>query len=393
MVLSCSETRHFFDPRLPRSVPAGGIVLIAKFVDARLESSHLAVQWNELTRLSGNQELAASAGWFWPNLDWISPPECQLGFIGVGNGDRIAAMFPIELRESVLSGVRVRCRGFIGGPYAVPDTAVLVGDDVEGCVNAFVTFLFDQMRDWRCFLTEGIDCDSRAGRAVLAALASRGNVIDRGSETRPYISFTGGWDGYLASRSSNFRRNLRRAARDISRSGHLEYRSAPPGTDGMDIVESIDRRSWRMAKPGDVETNTKLVAYCRNLQRVFADPDFHVVRYLTLDQTPVASLYGFIHHRVFYAIKVNYDLAATTGSPGFTLLTRAFEVLAGQGIERIELLGRNEYLQRLGNASHRMSRCLVFNRSAGGRALELAASVAQAVRSARVRLRQKLSPA
>jgi len=325
-------------------------------------------------RSERNRGLATSGDWFWSNLDWVSPPEHRLRFVTVHDRGRVIGLFPVQERYVVLSGIRVRCAGFIHGPYALGDTAVVTDDDVERSVEGFVSFLFDDMPGWRCFSTEGIDADSRVGRALIAALSARGRVIDRGSEERPYVSFADGWQGYIDSRSANFRRSIKRAVRCLTDGGRLDYRSAPAtGPGAIDLVESIDHRSWRMAKEGDVATNARLVEYCRNLYRTFPDPATHLVRYLTLNEVPVASLYGFIHENVFYAIKVNYDISMSEGSPGFLLLVRAFEELASSGIARIELLGRNEYLRRLGSASHRMSRFLVFNRSNSGRALGLAA--------------------
>ncbi len=372
----------------PESPSGGGMTLRVSCVDARREQKRLAAQWRTLTEGSARGDLATSGDWFWNNLDWISPPRHRLSFVTVQDGELVIGLFPVEVRSVTLSGINVRCAGFIHGPYALCDTAVVTGDDVERSAHGFVSFLFDEMRGWECFSTDGLDTESRVGRALISALSARGKVIDRGSEARPYIAFTAGWPGYLESRSANFRRNLRRAIRDLTQSGNLDYRSAASGGEGMDLVESIDRRSWRMAKQKDVATNTRLVEYCRNLQRIFPDPEAHVVRYLTLNDVPVASLYGFIHANVFYGIKVNYDVSIGEGSPGFVLLTRAFEELAVHGIERIELLGRNEYLRRLGSASHSMSRMLVFNRSPQGRALGWAADAARKIQSVRARRHQ-----
>lgn len=364
------------------------MTLRASCVDARRERERLAAQWRTLAGSTTSRSLATSGDWFWSNLDWLSPPQNRLRFVTVQDGDRIIGLFPVEEQVIRFSGIRVRCMGFINGPYALVDTAVVTGADLERSVDGFVSFLFDEMRGWRCFSTEGIGAESQAGQALISALAARGKMIDRGSETRPYVSFTTGWEGYLESRSVNFRRNMRRALRHLTDAGQLEYRNAPAGGEGMNVVESIDWRSWRMEKERDVATNARLVEYCRNLYRTFPDPDAHVVRYLTLNDVPVASFYGLIHENVFYGIKVNYDHAVSETSPGFVLLTRVFEEMATRGIERIELLGKNEYLRRLSSASHRMSRILVFNRSAAGRALGLAADTARTIRSVRSRPQQ-----
>jgi len=354
-------------------------------LDARREREAISGHWGDLcTGSQRSRGLATSGDWFWSNLDWVSPPEHRLRFVAIRDHGRVIGLFPVEERYIVLSGIRVRCTGFIHGPYALGDTAVVTDDDVERSVEGFVSFLFDDMLGWRCFSTEGIDADSRVGRSLIAALSARARVIDRGSEEMPYVSFADGWQGYIDSRSANFRRNIKRAVRGLTDVGRLDYRSAT-GPGAIDLVESIDLRSWRVAKEGDVATNARLVEYCRNLYRTFPDPAAHVVRYLALDGVPVASLYGFIHENVFYGIKVNYDISISAGSPGLVLLTRAFEELASRGIARIELMGRNEYLRRLASASHRMSRFLVFNRTSSGRALGLAASAALRLQSLRPR--------
>ncbi len=364
--------------------------LRATCVDARHERDVILRDWRALSDiLPRGRGLSACADWFWNNLDWLSPPEHRLRFVALRDGRSVVGLFPLETRRLVMAGIGVRCTGFIGGPYAVADTAILGDDDVDRLAGAFVSFLFDEMGGWWCFSTEGIDADSRIGRALIQAFSGRGMAVDRGSEERPYISFDGGWDGYLDSKSTNFRRNIRRAVRSLENMGRLDYRSGTAsGPAALAVVDQLDAGSWRMAKEADVARNARLMAYCRNLYDTFPDPAAHVVRYLTVNDAPVASLYGFIHEGVFYAIKINYDASASHGSPGIVLLIRVFEELALQGITSIELLGRNEYLQRLGNASRRMSRLLLFNRSGRGLALGLAARTALQLRSLTTRTRK-----
>jgi CelD/BcsL family acetyltransferase involved in cellulose biosynthesis len=359
------------------------VTLRARCFDAREARDHLISQWRQLTDASRRLDLSASCDWFWNHLDWISPPERELSFVTVHDGERVIGMFPIETRRINLSGIDVRCTGFIESPYGPLDTAVLTNDDGRQSAREFVAYLFDEMRGWSCFSTDGIDAQSPVGTALLMELSARGQIFDRGGEVRPFVSLADGWDSYVGSRSANFRRNLKRAIRELEEAGALDYRSESSVDRGIRIVEEVDRLSWRMAKQRDVVSNERLIAYCRRLYETFPDPGLHVVRYLALNDKPIASLYGLIHANVFYAIKVNYDLSAAEGSPGFVLLNRVFEELALQGMERIELMGKNQYLHRLGNASRQMARVLVFNRSARGRALGLAAVTARRLRPLR----------
>jgi CelD/BcsL family acetyltransferase involved in cellulose biosynthesis len=247
--------------------------------------------------------------------------------------------------------------------------------------RAFFTHVFSEVRGWQCFSLEGLDADLVAAPEFQDVLHRRGVVVDRAAWAHWSLRFDGTWHAFLNTRSANFRRNLKRAVGRWEAMGAPAYCRVDPLS--LKALEELDARSWRMAKPQDVQKNTWLLAYCRQLMRIFPDPSVHVIRLLLLDGTPIAGVYGFRWGDALYGYKITYDQAYEACSPGTVLFAKLFEECQQAGIARIELIGRNEYLERWANERREISRTLVFHRRNLGLAWGWACRAATALKGRR----------
>ena len=335
-------------------------------LDARSNREKIHSEWTGLLNRVGSGNLGHSADWFWSNIDWISPKANRLRFVMVKQNGQLVGLFPLDNRLLRLGPLRVPSLGFIDSPYAPTDTAILLDKGQEEPVcEAFVSHLFEQIGGWRCFTMEGSSGDGRAASCLARALSRRGIVIERAEESVPLMNLSAGWKEYIESQSVNFRRGIRRAQNRLESMGRVEYVSGV-GDSALDGIERIDKASWRMLKPKDVEKNASVLRYCRNLHKTFPDESKHIIRFLHLDGNAVAGLYGLVYENTFYAVKANFDARYGKGSPGLVLLVRVFEECAEKGISKIELFGKNEYLRRLSNHSRPLARLLVCNRRGFG---------------------------
>ena len=357
------------------------MTLKIRCLDARSEQDVIRGVWRELVPGCGTAYLRHSVDWFFGHLDWISPPCRRLRFVLIQDGPDPLALIPLESRAGTFGGIRFRYAGLIDSPYAEPDTALLLATNEARVGDAYAQLVFDNEPSWRFFSMNGLAVGSASESCLGRAFERQGIGVARSPDVVPYVLFQSGWTSYMATRSRNFRTSVSRATRRLEALGELEYESVHgDGVGALAVVEALDRASWRMAKPRDVEKNATLIKYCQRLFEVFPDPAHHVVRCLRLDGKPVASCYAFVYGGVTHAIKINYDMAYAEGSPGFYLLVRLFEELAAMGIEQIELMGQNQYLHRLGNASREMTKALVFKRSGFGRLLGTTVRAAATVR-------------
>lgn len=280
----------------------------------------------------------------------------------VSRGNESLALLPVERRRIRFGPLRVPGLGFLYAPLAPPSAGVLLaGDPLEVC-DALASHLLRDARGWCCLSSEGLDAASSLDRALTEVLGRRALLVARRPLPQMVLRVEGTWGRYLLGRGSDLRRNLRRAEKRLSSLGGVTYAERPDdGAGGMEGIETLDTRSWRMHKPEDVAKNASLLRYCRELLTIFPSGEAHVFRFLLLDGRPIAGFYGLRLGNVLHAYKTTYDLGYERCSPGTILLARVFEECFAAELERIELMGRNRYLSRWANDRRYLSRNLFFN--------------------------------
>ena len=141
------------------------------------------------------------------------------------------------------------------------------------------------------------------------------------------ISISGSWEDYLASRSSGFRKKLRKAARKAGERGDvkLERVSLLSGESGfeesLNEALEIEQRSWK-------GSNQTAINSLPEVRQTFVDVVHHCaaaenleIHFLKIGGKRVAFDIGLISHGTWYSYKVSYDPGYADCSPG-QLLTQ-----------------------------------------------------------------------
>lgn len=188
------------------------------------------------------------------------------------------------------------------------------------------------------------------------ASANRRTGIVQQRAQQPYIQLDGlDWEGYLASRSSNFRQQIRRRARKLESGHRVVVRPATSESLEADMSHffTLHARRWQgqssLDRPGAKPT---LSAFATAAQR----RGWLRLRLLEVDGAPVAAFLGWRVGGTFAFYNSGFDPAWSAMSVGQVLLAKTIESALEEGASEFDmLLGDEDYKRRFENASRDVS--------------------------------------
>lgn len=212
-----------------------------------------------------------------------------------------------------------------------------------------------------------------------------GSVVAR--DASPVLSFSGDFEAWLASRSRNFRDQVRRRERKLARAHTLEYRLCTSEEDlDRDLDTLLRLHGARWEGDGDETSFTTddrafhrevaLAALRRGRLRLWT---------LDLDGRPAASWLGYRFAGTEWYYQSGRDPELESGSVGFVLLAHTVRTALDDGISQYRLLrGGEEYKSRFANGDPGLETVV----AAGSRSARVAAAVAVAASAAPPRARR-----
>jgi len=156
------------------------------------------------------------------------------------------------------------------------------------------------------------------------------------TESSPVVEIAKGWDAYLASRSANFRQQVRNRNRRLMRSYDTRFRFSDGSSrleDDLALLGALHRARW-----GTRSAYTQWEQFHRDFAATAADCGWLRMWFLELDGRPAAAWYGFRFAGVESYYQAGRDPAKADDSVGFTLLAHTIREAANDGIREYRLL-------------------------------------------------------
>jgi CelD/BcsL family acetyltransferase involved in cellulose biosynthesis len=244
-----------------------------------------------------------------PIYRWRSRPLKVLRFLGHGPADELGPICDPDDRAVVAQALR-RVLGRL-------DWDVLVGEQLP------------RQQDWGMLL---------GGRRLAA-------------ESSPLLRFgPDGWEGFLRTRSANFREQAGRHARRLARDRRVRYRL----TDGSRALQGELDTLFRLHAARWAGQPTNFLAYAafhRAFAEVALEHGWLRLWFLEVDGEPVATLYGFRFAGSESYYQAGRDPRWSEYRVGFVLLAHAVRQAAEDGVLEYRLLrGGEDYKRRFATA-------------------------------------------
>lgn len=251
-------------------------------------------------------------------------------------------------------------------------------------------FLFQEAaEEWDIATLEEIPAESSTIGTLMDVFEEAGKVIEiRTSTCCPIISLPHSCADYRRVLSANHRYNLQRKRKALERLGLVSYhhiQKEPEASQAFDSVVRLHEKRWMLkGAGGGVFRRACFLAFHRDLVKVFEEKGWLSLSLLTLDDRPVAGIYGFVYEGAYYFYLPGFDpTAAPRTSPGMLVLGHRIEQAIEEGLGCFDLLqGDADYKRVWANGIRRSLTIRAYNRRSRALWVKLIESAKQAIKIA-----------
>lgn len=222
---------------------------------------------------------------------------------------------------------------------------------------------------WETLAFDNLPEDEALAEALPRAAQSAGLACDPPTTGRVLLhaDLADGIEAYHATRSGQFRRQLRKRARELEALGRVEIEALEGPALGARLAEwqAVAARSWQAEEAADTltEADWRFHAALSGCGRLWL---------LRIDGRPVACLRMLEEGGTAYVHTMHYDRALRDHAPGLVLFARMMEDAAARGLARVDFNGNTPFFQRwaTGEVTHRNWR--LYRPGTAGQAMRLA---------------------
>jgi CelD/BcsL family acetyltransferase involved in cellulose biosynthesis len=165
----------------------------------------------------------------------------------------------------------------------------------------------------------------------------------------PYATLPSTFPAFLQTLGHGHRANFRRGQRDLSLLGRLEFKAHAGRSDiGGAYAELVRLHRLRFAhrRQASAFLDDRVQAFHARVVTELAERGWAKVFLLTLDDRPVAGLYGFQMGQTFWFFQAGMDPAFTKASPGAICVGRSIAEAIGAGCKTYDFLRGDEAYKR-----------------------------------------------
>lgn len=328
--------------------PGGADSLDAATVDA----------WRRLAELRENPFLTPE----WCSA-WLATHPGERPFVVLWHvGEKLRGVLPL-----VLSGGPLPTLHFAGARRGDWFTPACSPEDEPAMAAACAELLGRERRSWRLLRLDRVDEDSAWPEALWGAgpPARLAPARPRRSDVLPFIRFDdGGYEGYLAGRSRNFRSQLGRRRRKLEREHGLGFRMTTDPARLADDFETFFRlheERWR-ARGGSSSGTADAKRFQLRFATSALERGWLRLWIAEADGAPAAAWYGWrIGDRYCYALSGLSERYESLGL-GTVLLAHTIESADAEGASIYDLMWGDEDYKRRFETGRRQAATWVVGR-------------------------------
>jgi len=179
-----------------------------------------------------------------------------------------------------------------------------------------------------------------ASRLPALATADGCPVVTRLDSRHPYFALP----GFEAAMSPKFRTNLQRCAR---KAGGLELEKLPvPDRAAFDEALAIESMAWKGAAGTAIALDPRGAHLYRAFSRLAGRRGAGALYFLRAGGRRIATLLAVEDGHTIYALKIGYDPAAASLSPGHLIVWKVAADAEARGLKELNFVGRDDEWKR-----------------------------------------------
>lgn len=241
-----------------------------------------------------------------------------------------------------------------GFPYIEPVelawglASPLVGRDPDALAVEIAALLASR-RDWQLAILSGMTADGPQRRALERALPARWERR-RGTPTLRHVaSLAGGVDGFLARRSREVRKTVRKGLRAAARAGvafeHVRVTDASAAAALYARIQDVEARSWKAREGVGIAVGSMRQFYGEMLPRLCSTGQQRTV-FARLGDRDVGYILGAVLGGEYRGLQFSYDDDHAALGLGSLLQYHQVVALCDDGVARYDLGTEMDYKRR-----------------------------------------------
>jgi CelD/BcsL family acetyltransferase involved in cellulose biosynthesis len=278
---------------------------------------------------------------FFHSLEWLElywryfGQEQQLRVLVTVENSQVTGILPLVIRRETTRAGSMRVLTYPLHDWGSFYSAV--GPSPADTLVACFQYLREQVRDWDLLDLRWVD-KSQVHHANTSQALNAAGFPNREQVWRPVavVDIPETWERYLASRSSKFRNNLRRASAASSLAGELTFEryrpvaaadgQVEPRWDNFDECQALARRSWQASsEDGTTISHPQVGDFFRELFGVATCAGALDMNLLRHNGRLIAFSFNLVMHGQVSGLRMGFDSAASALSPGRLLLAHSIE--------------------------------------------------------------------
>ncbi|HDP70628.1 MAG TPA: GNAT family N-acetyltransferase [Actinobacteria bacterium] len=304
--------------------------------------------------------------WEWQWTWWKHYRKGKNLFILTARENELIGIAPFYLSNSYL-GLPIKVVSFLGTGPSDYGGFIVLQEKEEEFIETILAYLSASAWDWDVMDLHQIPQDL-INVDHLEGLDKSFEYFKHSQDNSLVLTLPCGWDDYLKGLNSKFRYNLNYNSRRIQKiCGANMYDVSEREEDiscGMNIFFDLHQKRWKSKKLPGLFWNKRYKDFHMDVAHYFNKKGWLALYFLTLDDGPIASLYGFRYNDCFYYYLGGYDPCWGRLSPGTVLTGEAIRDSITKGLSRFDFLrGMEKYKLKWGAVAHKNMRLLLCKKT------------------------------
>ncbi len=354
------------------------------------EFKGLAQDWEQLLRTVPGHSLFLTWEWLYIwTKHFLGDNQLRI-LLMLDDQERLVGLAPLYLRTTRAQGlIPLRELRFLGSETVCSSYLdVIVNEKQKRAVlESLYRYLFNDVGgEWDVLTLSEVPAESSTIDLWNELFDKAGKVGEIVSTTCcPVIRLPGDVETYRAGLGRSRRYTLQRKLKRLQGAGRIEYSYATSPAEigaALDSLIALHQRRWSTGSSGGVFARDASKRFHREVVQVLSEGGRVSIDLLTLDDRPLAAIYGLMYQGVYYFYLPGFDPAAIPkASPGLLLLYHRIEQAIYDGEHTVDLLqGAEPYKLECATHLRRSLTWRYYNRHARALGLKLLESAKQAVK-------------
>jgi CelD/BcsL family acetyltransferase involved in cellulose biosynthesis len=263
------------------------------------------------------------------------------------DGGRLVAVWPLHFSYRRTWRI-IPCRVLAdAGSWFMPHNGLACSGDRYHITRACLEYLLKRVSGWDVLDVDRLVEKGESHQVLERVCTDLGLVTEvRPGIVSPYVPIEGSWADYLATRSKNHRRNIKRWTEAVESLGKIQLqRYEAPGrwSEAFDAILAVDRQSWKQEEGSAITSRPWEAALYRKLLENASQANPVHLFILTLNGEPIAYDFGVVRARRYAALKTSFVDRLRASSPGIYMTMRVLQYLHEHDFIEYDFLGEAQH--------------------------------------------------